>query len=281
MKKTEENNPTQDAELPQDKLNAVEQLVSEVRNSNTLVAETAKECIDFIQAAERGVDYINDHSGFFGRIGGAISGKTNQIKLKTNQDLVNAQNCCVLIINEMNKQMLITQEQILMLENLANYIIAEENTFRKELQKKLQNIFASVKKRFEMIESTIYEISLREANLSKRVDKIEVVLGNELSHLWNKSSFLENYIMKVERQIETLEWITLIKAYDNVFDKLSENRLLLFLKLCQISIYTKKDFFRIKTFGFFLLLYESWDLRLKKILLWIHSLMNILKLAMI
>lgn len=218
-------------DIPKENVSEIKNLISEVKHSNKQITETAKQCIDFIQSSEKGIDYINDHSSFFGRIAGAITGKTGRISLKKDQDLANAQRCCVQLINEMNKEMLFSQTQILMLVHLVNDIIVERDEFRQELKTRLENILKAVKKRFEIIERTIYGLSLTIADTRELVNELEKKLGKKIEHLWNKSVYLEDYILKVERQVETLEWIELLGAYDNIYDQLKENKILLFLQL--------------------------------------------------
>jgi len=219
-------------DLPEDNLERIHKLIDEIKGSNNIITEASKQCIDFIQLAEKGIDEVNEKSGFFNRIWGAITGSNQKSHIKTEQNLANAQRAAVQIINEMNKQMLLTQEQILMLENLIQYMVREEKEFRQELKNSLNNIFAAVKKRFELIEKTIYDLAVQGKSTREILDQVIKVFGNEIDNLWNQWEYLQKYILKVERQVETLEWVQLIEAYDNEYDqwKFEETKILLFFK---------------------------------------------------
>lgn len=222
-------------DLPKENLDQISKLIEEVKGSNKTITEASKQCIDFIQLAEKGVKAVNEKSGFFSRIWGAITGGTERAHIQNEQHLVNAQKAAVQIINEMNKQMLLTQEQILMLENLIRYMIKEEDDFRVELKNRLKSIFNAVKARFELIEKTIYDLAVEEKNTREIINEVIIVLkshGTEINKLWERNDYLQNYVLKVERQVATLEWAQLIDAYANEYDqwKNDETKILLFFK---------------------------------------------------
>lgn len=240
-------------DLPQGTIAQINNLINEIKTSNKSITEVSKQCIEFIQLAEKGIDKVNEKSGFFSRIWGAITGETQKTKLQSKQHLANAMRAAVQIINEMNKQMLLTQEQILMLENLLKYMITEEKEFRKELKLRLEGIFIAVKKRFELIEKTIYDLAVQQKNTQEILEELVKNIGQEIGNLWKRTDVIQEYIIKLERQVETLEWIQLIDAYGNDFDNWKDKTIHLFMK-------TVFEFYEIKH-GYFtykdLLLFSS------------------------
>jgi len=225
--------------LPNDYQSGITDLISNFRSSNREVNNIVKQCIDFIKLSDEGIDELNANRGFFNRIWGAINGNTRNQVISNENDLNNALKACVQIINELNKQFLISQTQILMLGNLIGHIIKEETDFRIKFIEHLRNIFTAVKNRFEILEKTIYDLSIVEKETRNIIQKLEIEYGVELYKIWERTNYLENYISSVEKQVETLEWLQLIDCYINPYDNFKENSLLLFFQII-IDFYNHK-----------------------------------------
>jgi hypothetical protein len=207
-------------EIPKEIYENINIKINEFKSSNLKVSQYLKEAINFITLAEKGFEHINEHSNFFTRIWDVVTGSSSHEKLQSSVHLSSAQKACVQMINEMNKQYLLTQEQILMLSNMIHYMVKEENEFRKKLVERLENIIVAVKKRFEYIEIAIKE-SIYEIKTNRDYIRYLNNTLNELKIEFKEGfKYLYKYIRKVDRRVDTLVWLQLIDAYDNKYSKI-------------------------------------------------------------
>lgn len=236
LKITDETDISRDSLTISSKTNQrIKEIIDEIKFSNNKINEFSQSCLEFICKAEKGTKEVAKNRGFFKRCINRITGKTTETMLQSTQHTINAQKACVQVINEMNKQLLLSQEQILMMQNILNYMITEENDFRNQLKEHLKKMFSAVIKRFQNIEKTILALAKEENNTRQIIKKLQTLYNKQFYYLWN-------YVHKLNDTQTTLKWVMLIDSYDNDYLKYDNDIIKFF--------YTISSFFKEKNGDF-------------------------------
>jgi hypothetical protein len=183
--------------LPQNVYDSVMNIVQESKGNGELCNEYAQKAISFLEQADRGIDTVNANSNSWGRLWGAITGSRERQHIVNETMLANAQKACVQLILEMNKQFLLSQEQIRMLqyqmERQIGQIVSENKEFRKKLFQVLQGILVAVDNRFIRIEKSIGSIVNKVKDHDERID----LIVNEIRAIENHSYYFELCLVRI------------------------------------------------------------------------------------
>jgi hypothetical protein len=210
--------------LPNKYVKSVKDLVKGMESTNDTSQELAQKAISFLEQANGGIAVVNANSSSFGRFWGTITGSTEKQHITNEAMLANAQKACVQLILEMNKQFLLSQEQILMLQCQIRSIVVENNEFRQKLFQRLSDIFEAVDSRFRRIEKVIRDAVDCMEDHENRLQRIEA----ELSQQKIAIIYLDRYLWKVEKELQTLLWVNTIDVYAELnYEKRNEVELLI------------------------------------------------------
>jgi len=212
---------------------------------------------DYIAKAENNVDSGNSSNSLWGRFKNFFTGNSTHNNIQGLQHGLNAQKVALEIMKRITEMGVLNQQQIVATQNMIKYSIKEEQEFRKKLKSALLAMFASVKERFELHERIISD-TIRELHyindrtkyhheLFRRVDEKfkkvdERLFDHDLNFLGvqNRINYIHSLIDKIEKRVDTLEFITEIHSYGNPFRGKSEIHNVLFATIA-LSAFKKAN----------------------------------------
>ena len=177
--------------------------VQREKSSPNEIDELANTCMQFIKSAEGGIGRLNEKRDVFSRIWRTVTGRANNERIQTDQDLSNAQKACLQLLQEMGRQMLLTQEQVAMLQSQLHYMLQEETDFRRNLHRALVAVFRGIQNRFEFVERVLKDASERIRRNEGELDRVKARLAAHDIEIID----LRGYLDRVERRVDTVSWV--------------------------------------------------------------------------